>query len=111
MEHNRVSRIGDFNFQAAKAEFMCLHDDFPLRKMLEKQNSVLAFQKTALDVANIVCRTNPHASAIELGHILELKMFNDVKQRAQNANFLSSRFDKKKASTPKYGESVSVLGS
>ena len=66
MSLNKVGGAGDFNFPAAKQDFLLPHSKFPMLDDLEREMAMLAFEKAALKIANNVCRENPESNSIAL---------------------------------------------
>ena len=95
MSLNKVSGAGDFNFPAAKQDFLRLNSKFPMPDDLEREMAMLAFERAALKIANNVCRENSDSNSIALWDHLEAHLFNSTQQKAQNSTFLTMRWDEK----------------
>lgn len=110
MDHNKVLSVGDFNFPAAKQDFLRLHKKFGLSDDIERELSMLAFDKAALKIANGVSRENPAVSAVELWELFEACLFNETQRKSQHSSFLSLKWNERNETVDKFGERVHVLG-
>jgi len=110
MTQNKVSAAGDYNFPSARQDFHRLHEKFPLTDDIEREMSLLSFDKAALKIANDTSREFPSITCSELWNILEDKLFNETQKKSKNTAFLNMKWDEKRESTSQFGERVNVLG-
>ena len=108
---NAVESQGDPKFVAVKEDFKRLHQRFGLPDELEKEMIKLAFKKGALSIANEVCRDKDSLSALLLWDVLEDRLYNGDRRRAQNASFLKQSFNETTESVQAYAEKIHLLGS
>lgn len=110
LDQNKVSCIGDFSFPAAKQAFWRLHRNFGLPEDLEKELSMLAFEKAALKIANGIAKEYQDESVESFWTHLETHLFNETQRRSQHSTFLGMRWNEKTESISKFAERVNVLG-
>jgi hypothetical protein len=103
LEADRVSRIGDFRFPAARMTWRRLVQDFPVRSELLRLLFGLAFSGAAKKIYEEVSASNLSATADELWDLMESKVYNVSQQRNQRASFYSTSWKEKTESIEIYG--------
>jgi hypothetical protein len=103
LEADRVSRIGDYRFPAARMTWRRIVQDFPVRPELLRRLVGVAFSGAAKKIYEEVSAANLSATADELWDIMETKLYNVSQQRSQRASFYSTIWKEKTESIEQYG--------
>jgi hypothetical protein len=103
LESDRVSRIGDFRFPAARMTWRRLVQDFPVRSEMLRRLVGLAFSGAAKKIYEEVSASNLSATSDELWDLMEAKVYNVSQQRNQRASFYSTSWKEKTESIEQYG--------
>jgi hypothetical protein len=103
LEADRVSRIGDFRFPAARMTWRRLVQDFPVRSEMLRRLVGLAFSGAAKKIYEEVSASNLSATSDELWDLMEAKVYNVSQQRNQRASFYSTSWKEKTESIEQYG--------
>lgn len=102
-ESERVTRIGDLKFPAAKMTWKRLVQDFPVEPHLLRRLVGTAFGGAAKKVYEEVAAQNLSATAEKLWEILGAKLYNPSQQRGQRAAFYSDRWRERSETVEEYG--------
>jgi hypothetical protein len=103
LEADRVSRIGDYRFPAARMTWRRVLEDSPVRPELLRRLVGVAFSGAAKKVYEEVSASNLSATADELWDAMELKVYNVSQQRSQRASFYAASWKEKTESIEHYG--------
>jgi Retrotransposon gag protein/Zinc knuckle len=103
LEADRVSRIGDFRFPAARMTWRRLVQDFPVRPEMLRRLVGLGFSGAAKKIYEEVSASNLSAASDELWNLMEAKVYNVSQQRNQRASFYSTSWKEKTESIEQYG--------
>jgi len=107
---NKVSYKGHYNFPAARQDYIRLHKRFSLPQEMELEMIMLAFEKSALTVANEVVRNNTELSIQAIWDELENCLYNESQKRTQNAAFLQMAWNERKDTVCQFAEKVNSSG-
>jgi hypothetical protein len=103
LEADRVSRIGDYRFPAARMTWRRVVQDFPVRPELLRRLVGVAFSGAAKKVYEEVSAANLSATADELWDTMQLKVYNVSQQRSQRASFYATSWKERTESIEQYG--------
>jgi Retrotransposon gag protein/Zinc knuckle len=103
LETDRVSRIGDFRFPAARMTWRRLVQDFPVHPERLRRLVGLAFSGAAKKIYEEVSASNLAATSEQLWDLMEAKVYNVSQQRNQRASFYSTSWKEKTESIEQYG--------